>query len=335
MKDKILLIVIDSEIPNAAALQVYTYYKARGHEVGFHINNPDIVYIFCVFSQNKGQALGLKIQFPDAKKVYIGGSGVNFDKLPDEMQHQRPNYSLYDGLLCIRCGKVAHYCKCANKRPTRGDMTYSLGSTTTGCIRGCKFCVVRAKEGPLKPHMSIMEFHDPKHKMVMLLDNNWIANADWFFENSQYLIDNKLIYFDQNGIDARLLTEEIAEQLKKLKLKEILHLAWDRMEDEKAILRSIDILKQVGFNMKRHITYYVLVDFDTEFDEDLYRCRKLKSLGTTPYLMPYEQPDLNFPPKLHHPWVDAMARWVNRRELFWTIDYMDYMRRVVPDGYID
>jgi len=335
MKDKILLVSVDSEIPNLAALQVYTYYKSWGHQVGFNIKDPDIVYIFCVFSKNRDQALGLKTKFPKAREIHIGGSGIDFTDLPEEMLYLRPDYSLYDGLICIKCGKLSHYCKCLSKRPIKGDMPYSLGRTTEGCIRNCKFCIVQDKEGPLRRTQHIRDFWNPKHKEVMLLDNNWIADKNWFFENSQYLIDNKISYYDQNGIDARLLDEEIATQLKKLKLHDVLHFAWDRMEDEKAILRGIDILKQAGFNMKRNVSFYVLVDFDTEFFEDLHRCRKLKSLGTSAYVMPYQQPDTNYPPKLNNIWIEKMARWVNRREVYWDCDYMDYTRRVVPEGYIE
>lgn len=62
------------------------------------------------------------------------------------------------------------------------------------------------------------------------------------------------------------------------------------------------------------VSFFVLVGFDTTFEEDLYRCRKLKEWGANAFVMRYKQtPELN-----------ALARWANRKQIFWSVDFAEY-----------
>ena len=51
---RIRLINIDSIIPNLALMQLSTYHKSLGDEVGFDVNNPERVYVSCLFQKNAG-----------------------------------------------------------------------------------------------------------------------------------------------------------------------------------------------------------------------------------------------------------------------------------------
>ena len=93
-------------------------------------------------------------------------------------------------------------------------------------------------------------------------------------------------------------------------------LAWDNIGDEKKVLSGIEMLKQAGFNLKHHIGFYVLVGYNTTHEQDLYRCWKLKEAGTNAFVMQFKQTPLS----------KHLARWANRRELFWSIDFDDYTR---------
>jgi hypothetical protein len=54
--------------------------------------------------------------------------------------------------------------------------------------------------------------------------------------------------------------------------------------------------------------FYILVGYNTSFEDDVYRCEKLRSLGVQPYVMRYQKaPNLN-----------ALARWVNSAYAFWS-----------------
>ena len=91
---RISLIDIDSKIPNLALMKISAYHKQKGDTVGLDLDDPDQVYISCIFSKNKPEAIGIsKMCFCP---VQIGGYGVNDNKLPYEIEHIMPDYSLYN-----------------------------------------------------------------------------------------------------------------------------------------------------------------------------------------------------------------------------------------------
>lgn len=49
---QVLLINVDSTIPNLALMKLSTYHKSIGDSVGFNITDPDIVYASVIFSWN-------------------------------------------------------------------------------------------------------------------------------------------------------------------------------------------------------------------------------------------------------------------------------------------
>jgi len=55
---KVLLVDVDSRIPNLALMKISAWHKSQGDETGFAIENPDMVYISCVFKKNADQARG-------------------------------------------------------------------------------------------------------------------------------------------------------------------------------------------------------------------------------------------------------------------------------------
>lgn len=289
---KILLIDTDSKIPNLALMQISAYYKAKGDEVGFNISDPDKVYISCIFTKNRAQALGIAKFYPQAE-IHLGGSGINWDWLPAEMQKVKPDYDLYPS-------------------------TYMEGFTTRGCIRNCPFCIVKEKEGKFQRWQHVSDFYDERFDTVMLLDNNILADKDWFFENTNFIIEHKLKVIE-NGMDIRLLDEEIAERLSKIKFVPTLHFAFDNMSDEKAVRRGIELLRNAGINLRQKVQFYVLVGYNTTEEQDKYRCRLLKELGTNAFVMPYQRTE----------WTKKIARWANRKWLYWSMDIDEYKEKEV------
>lgn len=258
--------------------------------MGFDIPDPDKTYISCIFDKNREQALGLATMYSN---VDVGGSGVSLTKeIPLEAQKLYPDYSLYP------------------------NWDYSLGFTTRGCIRNCDFCIVHKKEGKLHRWQHVSEFYNPRFKKVMLLDNNMYADKDWFFENTNWIIDHKLRLKVTQGFDIRLLTEEIAEQLKRIRWDSTITFAFDNMKDEGAVLRGIDILKQAGIDVRQKVQFYVLVGYNTTYAEDLYRCNLLRDKGTNCFVMKYKS----------DPFYNKLSRWANRRWIYWKVPYSEYKR---------
>jgi hypothetical protein len=286
----IKLIDVDSKIPNLALMQLAAYHRANGDTVGFDVSNPDKVYISCIFKKNAEAARGISTYFPDAD-VVMGGTGINLKTtIPEDAQKAYPDYNLYP------------------------NMNYSLGFTTRGCIRKCGFCVVPEKEGMIHRWQHIKEFYNPKFKDVALLDNNITACKDWFFENTDFILEKGLKLKLICGMDIRLITEEIAQRLKLIKwISGNFSFAFDNPQDEKKVLKGIEILQQAGINL-RNVSFFVLTGYNTSFSEDIYRCNVLREHGTNAFVMQY-LPNAN---------TRKLARWANRRWIYWKIPFEEY-----------
>ena len=72
---KVLLIDVDSTIPNLALMKISTWKKSQGCTVGFDVSDPDEIYASCVFAKNKHKLDGLKFLYPNAK-IDLGGGGI-------------------------------------------------------------------------------------------------------------------------------------------------------------------------------------------------------------------------------------------------------------------
>jgi len=166
------------------------------------------------------------------------------------------------------------------------SVDYSLGYTWAYCPRKCPFCVVPRQKNP-KKHYSIWDFHNSKFKKICLLNNNTFSDPQWR-ETFEEIWDANLVVRDENGYDLRLLDDERAEALHKTKWATPLHFAWDLMENEKAIKRGLQLLKDHGLaNTSNGV--YVLIGFNTTEEEDIYRCQIIDDYGLTPYPMVYKQ----------------------------------------------
>lgn len=288
---RVKLIDLDSKMPNLALMQLSSMHKSLGDEVGFDVNNPDKVYISCIFKNNAPQAYGVASMYPDAE-VDIGGSGIDLTKrTPVSAQKVYPDYSLYPSI------------------------NYSLGFSSRGCIRKCPFCVVPEKEGKIHKWQHVREFYNPKFRDVYFLDNNMYAIKDWFFENTDFILENNLRMCVPQGFDIRILDEEIAERLSKIKWSNRrITFAFDNMQDEKAVINGIEMLQNAGINTCELIQFFVLTGFNTTFEQDLYRVNLLREKNVGAFVMQYKKSDL----------TKMLARYVNRRYTYFKFPFDEY-----------
>jgi hypothetical protein len=278
--------------PNLALMKISAYEKAQGNEVGFDIENPDKTYISCVFKKNRLYAIK---ECCDVKNgITFGGSGLSLEfSLPPQIELLKPDYDLYP------------------------FQEYSMGFTTRGCPNDCPWCIVHKKEGHFRIAQHIREFHDFRFKSCKLLDNNILVNKDWFFENTDWAIAHNVKLNITQGMDIRLLTDEIADQLKRIKfVDQQVCFAWDRMKDEKIVKAGIEMLRDHGINIRRNVSFYVLSGFNTTFEQDLYRVKELKKTGAMAFVMKYHDDN----PELNH-----LARYCDKRELYRSCTFEEYL----------
>lgn len=296
---KIGLIDVDGHnFPNIPLMKISAWHKAQGDEVTWYdpmfSGQMDKVYVSKVFSFSPDFEY-----FIDADEVVYGGSGycislVNgkeiFDKskdteLPPEIEHIYPDYSLY------------------------GITDTAYGFLSRGCPRGCSFCHVEAKEGRRSVKVANLNEFWNGQKNIVLCDPNILACRQWK-ELLQQLIDSKATVDINQGLDIRLMTEEKAEMLKQVKMKQ-LHFAWDRYQDKEKILPKFKMFKDITGISERNLIVYVLCNFDTTIEQDLERIYTLREMGYWAYVMLYDKEHI---PKGHT--LRKMARWVNNRFVF-------------------
>lgn len=290
--------------PNLVLAKASAYHQALGDVVGFDIESPDITYISCVFDKNRKFA---DLEIASAtNKVIAGGSGLDLNiVLPDEIEFIKPDYDLYP------------------------YQEYSMGFTSRGCSRNCGFCIVHKKEGGFHRRQHIKEFHDFRFKSCKLLDNNILLDKDWFFEQTNWAIENKVRLDFTQGFDIRLVTEEIAEQMKRTKfIDQQIRFAWDIPPfgaTEEQVVSGIEMLRDHGINIRRNVSFYVIVGADWDgkniveipYDaRDLYRVQRLRGLGAMAFVQKYHDKDKT----LNH-----LARYCNKRALYWSCEFSEYL----------
>lgn len=295
---KVAVIQVDGKIPNLALMKLAAHHQNHDDQVVLGVDaSVDRAYISVIWPQNRPTALGIAKLFPDAE-VVIGGTGFNYSvTLPDEIEHTMPAYDLW-------------------------NIDYSMGFTTRGCIRNCGFCIVPAKEGWIHSHSPLSEFIHPDHEKVILMDNN-LLGAPNRFEVLDELHDRGLMVNFNQGLDIRLVDYDIASRLARLRFRtstfssKYIHFAFDDPSLEPKIREGVATLIEAGFKPD-NLTFYVLVGYNTTFEEDMHRYRVLwDELGCWPFIMNYNNgPD---------PLLRAFSRWVNRR-LHKTIPWEEYRR---------
>ena len=247
---KIGLIDVDGHnYPNLALMKLSTWHKAQGDEVewwwGF--SEYERVYMSKVFDETYTPDIPEPL---NAKEIVKGGTGYGLDiKLPDEIEHIYPDYSLYPELT--------------------KDTAY--GFLTRGCPRGCHFCIVAGKEGRKSIKVADLSEWWNGQKNIVLMDANILACSQ-HGELFQQLIDSKAWVDINQGMDCRLLTKQNIEAINRLKLREI-HFAWDYMRESKAVLRGLELYASLATRKPhgRYATVYCLTNYDTTMEENLYR----------------------------------------------------------------
>ena len=217
--------------------------------------------------------------------LWGGGTGYNLDnKLPDEIEHCYPDYTLYDGTA-------------AETKDT------AYGFLTRGCPRGCPWCIVGEKEGRKSVKVADLEEFWNGQKNIVLCDPNILACKDWKPLFEQLAASGAWVDFTQ-GLDVRMLTEEKIEYINKVKVKR-LHFAWD---DPKQDLRQYFELfaKRTQIHDHRRKVVYVLTNFNSTMDENLYRIYTLESLGFDADVRVFDKP--NAPKDIRR-----LQRWCNNR----------------------
>lgn len=296
------LIDVDSKIPNLALMKISNYYKNLGEQVEFVQDNKEYekIYASSIFTRSKDECEKLLETYGD--KIEIGGTGWDIKKeLPVDIEKSRPDYDLYTAEEIASRMKGIGTKEKKLKKATE-IVNAGMGFTSRGCVRNCPFCFVPKKEGKFRDVAEIGDLINPKSNVLILHDNNLTADP-YCIDKLKEIKERKLIVDINQGCDVRLMTDEKAYWMGQVKHLRSLHYAWDLMEHEDKVMEGIETLTKYVKRYK-HMCF-MLVGFNTTFEEDMYRFRKLAEMKIDPFVMVYNQKnDI----RLKH-----FARWVNSR----------------------
>lgn len=300
---------VDSHnFPNLALMKISAWHKAKGDNVEFVIplKHYDKIYVSKVFGDEYSHMTNFCLQ---ADEVVFGGTGFAItiengkevyhkDRDPNltyEIEHIYPDYGLYPELT-------------KNK---------AYGFLTRGCCNNCSFCIVSKKEGMCSQKVADLTEFWHGQKEILLLDANLLACKERENLLNQLIESKAWVDFTQ-GLDARFVTPSVAIALSKIK-KKFTHFAFDFMKNEKAIIAGLKTYRKYNkFNEKDSV--YILTNYDTSIDEDLYRVRTVQKAGFIPDIRIYRK---NTAPQV----LRDLQRWANNRKIYRSCDFMDYVPR--------
>lgn len=290
---RIGLVDVDGHnFPNFALMKISAYHKAQGDIVEWADplfgGGYDKVYMSKIFTFSPDYPYEFDCE------VVKGGTGYDIkSRLPIEIEASPAmDYTIYP------------------------DCEYSLQFFSRGCIRKCPFCLVKEKEGHIHPVQPVEL--NPNGKWIEVLDNNFFANPDWK-KSIEYLL-NAGQQVKLHGVDIRIMTEEQAYWLNRLRLKGNIHIAWD--------LPALDLtqkLQEVTKYIKPHkLTCYVLVGYNSTIEQDMFRIDTLRRFGICPFVQPYRDYENKRKPTQYE---RDLARWANNKFLYKSCKFEDYEPR--------
>lgn len=177
---------------------------------------------------------------------------------------------------------------------------------TRGCPRGCAFCHVKGKEGAASVQVAELGEFWNGQRNIELMDPNILACKDRERLLEQLAASGAYVNFNQR-LDIRLMTERVAGLIGDMRVKRV-HFAWDNPADD---LRPHFERFSRWYRRKDPggKVVYVLTNFGSTLEEDLYRIYTLRELGFDPYVMIYNKKSA--PQETRY-----LQRWCNNRLIF-------------------
>ena len=293
------LIAVDSDFPNLALMKISSWHKENGDKVDWY--NPfdeyDIVYMAKVFTftPDYGQWI------TNAKHIRRGGTGYDiYSILPEGMEYVTPDYSIYPSI----------------------DNKTAYGFLTRGCPNKCKWCVVPRKEGNVRPYMDVEQIAVDGRTNLILMDNNILA-CDYGLQQIQKIIDKGYRVDFNQALDARLITEDIAKLLAKVRWLNHIRFGCDT---PKQIAECERAMKMIDEYRGKPASYLMYTMIGSDFDEAVSRINHWRDYKRVRIVaQPFR--DMDNPHQIIPQWQKDLAHWTNKHQLYASCEFKDYEPR--------
>lgn len=227
----------NKRFPNYVLMKISAWHKAQGDEVEWW--NPLCKYDR-VYSSKVLDFTPIDPYLPD--DAIRGGTGyldipVN-QSLPQEIDDMFPDYSIYP------------------------ECDFAIGFLTRGCSNNCTWCLVPQKEGATRPYRAWEKIVRGDTDKLVLMDNN-ILSCEYGISQLESLIGSGYQIDLNQGMDARLVNDEVARILSRLKWIRFIRFSCDQKAQIEPIRRTIGLLGRYGIKPYR-IFIYLLVKKDIQ-----------------------------------------------------------------------
>lgn len=239
--------------PNYALMKISAWHKAAGDTVEWW--NPlykyDRVYSSKVFDFTPDDPY-----LPD--NVIRGGTGYRdlplSQELPPGIDAMFPDYSIYP------------------------DCDYAIGYLTRGCIRNCRWCIVPKKEGKIRPYRTWKELIRPDTDKLVLIDNNILA-CEYGISQLESMIGSGYHIDLNQGMDARLVDNRIAEILSRLNWIRFIRFSCDQKSQIEPIRRTVELLGKYGVKPYRIFIYLLVTKNIQDASDRVEALKKYKGIN--------------------------------------------------------
>ena len=298
--------------PNLALAKIARYWHNQGGQIEWAtpMQHYDILYMSKVFNFTPDD-----LSIYDADVIIKGGTGYDVERqLPEEIDKLQPDYSIYPNVP--------------------KDTAY--GFLTRGCPNKCPWCVVPRKEGAIRPYMDIDEIAIEGRRKIVLMDNNILAAGTYAIEQLEKIIQRGYKVDFNQALDARLVTEEIAKLLAKVKWLDNnrIRFGCDTKGQIIECERAMEMINRYGFTGQYFL--YTMIGGKSDFKESYERIqhwwikmRAVRDAGkgrpVYAYAQPYRYP--NNPKQIIPQWQKDMAGWVNKKAHFVAHSFADFTPR--------
>lgn len=292
-----LVDVDGGKFPNLALMKIARWHRSKGDSVEWAdpmFGRYNRVYKSKVFNFTPDDYT------PYDCEVVKGGTGYDIlSMLPEEIDRLQPDYSIYPQV----------------------DKRTSYGFLTRGCPNKCKWCVVPKKEGGIRPYMDVEEIAIEGRTNLILMDNNILA-SDYGLEQIEKIV--RLGYrvdFNQ-ALDARLITEDVAQLLAKVRFIDFVRLGCDTPQQIIECERAMELIDKHRGKPRYYLMYTMIGSNMNEAYERLTHFRECERVRVV--AQPFRDP------MRHHDipqWQSDMARWAMRRVYYKACDFKDFEPR--------
>lgn len=169
--------------------------------------------------------------------------------------------------------------------------------TSRGCNNNCPWCLVPQVEGKLRT-IPIMPGH-------IIQDNNLLqCPASHRRAVFQMLSSQRKGAEFSGGLDARLITDEIADELRGLRIHQVFLAA----DTEAALKPLAKAIKKLSFLPRQKLRCYVMVAYDGEtLAQAEVRLRRVWELEAMPFAQLFQPPDHYI--EYDHEWKALARTW--------------------------